>query len=186
MSAIEAALRRVEAIALFVAACCAALIALVMGAQVFWRYALGDPLLWSERLSVYALVWLVFLGAAVITARWDHVAIGSFVDLLPAPLRAVAAILGKLAMALFALVVLIVSFDNLMTGAHARAPALGISTVWVKAIISVSAAAMVLFSAALAVRDLRNIALRRWDQFPKTARDLPDMDADSAEPERPV
>lgn len=184
MSAIDAALRRVEAIALFVAACCAALIALVMGAQVFWRYVLVEPLLWSERLSVYALVWLMFLGAAVITARWDHVAIGSFVNLLPAPLRAIAAVLGKLAMAVFALVVLIVSFDNLLTGAHARAPALGISTVWVKAIISVSAAAMVLFSLALAIRDLRNIALRRWDAFPRTVRDLPDAALEDTEPER--
>jgi TRAP-type C4-dicarboxylate transport system permease small subunit len=186
MTIIDAVMRRIEAIALFVAACCALVIAAAMAAQVFWRYVLGDPLLWSERLSVYALVWLVFLGAAVITARWDHVSISSFVDLLPAPLRAIAALLGKLAMAVFAVAVLIVGFDNLMTGAHAREPVMGISTVWVKAIISVSAGAMVLFSVSLALRDLCNIVLRRWDRFPRTARDLPDASADAPEPERPV
>lgn len=168
MAAIERMIRWIETLALTIAATCAVVIAIVMAAQVFWRYGLGAPLLWSEPISVYALVWLVFLGAAVITARWEHVAITSFVDVFPAPIRALARIFGKLAMVVFAVALVIVSFDNLLTGAHVRAPVLGISTLWVKAIIAVSASAMALFSLALAIRDIAHFLARDWDQFSKT------------------
>lgn len=38
-------------------------------AQVFFRFALNSPLVWSEELSRLLLVWVTFIGAAVIC--WD-------------------------------------------------------------------------------------------------------------------
>lgn len=42
-----------------------AVMAVAVTAQVFWRYFLGDPIIWAEELARYALVWMTFIGAAV-------------------------------------------------------------------------------------------------------------------------
>ena len=38
-------------------------------AQVFFRFVLGAPLIWSEELARLLLVWVTFIGAAVVC--WD-------------------------------------------------------------------------------------------------------------------
>ena len=38
-------------------------------AQVFFRFALDSPLIWSEELARLLLVWVTFVGAAVVA--WD-------------------------------------------------------------------------------------------------------------------
>lgn len=44
---------------------CVAIMTIAVVMQVFWRYFLGDPLIWAEELARYALVWMTFIGAAV-------------------------------------------------------------------------------------------------------------------------
>ncbi|MEC8794791.1 MAG: TRAP transporter small permease subunit, partial [Pseudomonadota bacterium] len=40
---------------------CMALIVVIMIAQVFARYVLGDSLIWAEELCRYLLIWQTFL-----------------------------------------------------------------------------------------------------------------------------
>ena len=43
--------------------------ALVMGIQVFSRYALGSSLSWSEELTRYMFIWSAFLSISYCTKR---------------------------------------------------------------------------------------------------------------------
>jgi len=45
-------------------------------AQVFCRYVLNSPLIWSEELVRYLCVWLTFLGASALTAQKAHLRLG--------------------------------------------------------------------------------------------------------------
>lgn len=54
-----------------------------MGAQVVFRYALDDSLIWAEELARYALIWSSMIGAAVAYRQAGHVAITEFVGRLP-------------------------------------------------------------------------------------------------------
>ena len=45
---------------------------LIVGAQVFFRYALNHSLFWSEELARFLLVWLTFLGASTAYFRGAH------------------------------------------------------------------------------------------------------------------
>jgi tripartite ATP-independent transporter DctM subunit len=47
--------------------------------QVFCRYVLGGALAWPEEAVKFVFVWFVFLGAAMVTRRGQHIAI----DMLP-------------------------------------------------------------------------------------------------------
>jgi len=46
--------------------------AVVVAAQVFFRYVLNHSLFWSEELARFLLVWLTFLGASVAYYRKAH------------------------------------------------------------------------------------------------------------------
>lgn len=52
-----------------------AIITVVVGAGVFWRYVLNDALSWSEEVAKFAMVWLAFVGAPVALVERGHVAI---------------------------------------------------------------------------------------------------------------
>jgi TRAP-type C4-dicarboxylate transport system permease small subunit len=95
------ALRRIEET---LAVLLLAVLLVVMGLQVFTRYVLGAPLVWTEEAARWLYVWVVFLGAAACVADRGHVAITMLADRLPPWPRALLA----LAMNLLCLAVLAV------------------------------------------------------------------------------
>ena len=48
---------------------------IIVLAQVFFRYGLGDALTWSEEASRFLMVWLTFLAAPVAYLEKSHVAL---------------------------------------------------------------------------------------------------------------
>jgi TRAP-type C4-dicarboxylate transport system permease small subunit len=79
---------------------------LVVTAQVLWRYAFNNSLVWTEEASRYLFVWMTFLGAALAVKEQSHIGVTAFVDSLPERLRSwlrvlelalTAALLGLLA-----------------------------------------------------------------------------------------
>ena len=54
--------------------------------QVFCRYVLGNALAWPEEAVKYLFVWMVLLGAAVVTRRGQHITIDLLQRSLPAAL----------------------------------------------------------------------------------------------------
>jgi len=55
--------------------------------QVIFRYLLNHPLFWSEELSRFSFVWIVFVGAAVAMKRGAHIGVDYFVKNLPLQLK---------------------------------------------------------------------------------------------------
>lgn len=60
---------------------------IVVFAQVVIRYALNNPLAWSEEIARYILVWLTFLGAAYAMSKQAHVGVEVFVKLFPVKIQ---------------------------------------------------------------------------------------------------
>ncbi len=56
--------------------------------QVFMRYFLSRPVVWSEELSSLVFVWLVFLGAGLGLRSGEHIAMDTFVPRLPMRVQA--------------------------------------------------------------------------------------------------
>lgn len=57
-------------------------------AQVFTRYALNDPLFWTEEMVRYATVWLTFVGAAAASLYGDHMDMNLFLEVKSARFQA--------------------------------------------------------------------------------------------------
>jgi TRAP-type C4-dicarboxylate transport system permease small subunit len=56
-------------------------------AQVFFRFALDSPLIWSEELARLLLVWVTFTGAAVVAWDGTHLNVGVVFTRLPDGLK---------------------------------------------------------------------------------------------------
>lgn len=60
-----------------------AILALILTAAVFWRYALNNAIPWSEELAKYLMVWLTFLGAPIALRHGSHINIDLLQQLMP-------------------------------------------------------------------------------------------------------
>src|ERR1700733_7760565 len=50
---------------------------------IFFRYGIGQPLIWTEEAQRYLMVWVAFLGSAACVASGDHMAIDLVSGFLP-------------------------------------------------------------------------------------------------------
>ena len=70
-------------------------------AQVYTRFFTTHSLTWSEELSRYALVYLVFLSAIILARQKGHLSIENLVNILPVPVARVVRVISILLQILF-------------------------------------------------------------------------------------
>jgi TRAP-type C4-dicarboxylate transport system permease small subunit len=59
----------------------------VMLLQIFFRYVLNSPLVWTEELCRYLFIWICFLGWTIALRRKSHIRISFFLERLPRSLQ---------------------------------------------------------------------------------------------------
>jgi TRAP-type C4-dicarboxylate transport system permease small subunit len=74
--------------------------------QVFWRYALNAPLIWSEEAARYLFVWVSLVGAGLAMRQGGHYALAAFTARLPMPAQRAARALAVLVSAGFLVILL--------------------------------------------------------------------------------
>lgn len=75
---------------------CMGVVVLSTALSVLFRYVLQSPLLWANDAGALALVWLTFVGAAMLLKEGGHVAITGLVNRLPPKGRLVAGLVAAL------------------------------------------------------------------------------------------
>lgn len=108
-------------------------LALLVVSAVAFRYALSDPLTWSEELIIILFVWMVFLGAASAFHTRSHIIIDILVLTMPRRLRRVvgaAAVLGTLG---FLLALVWFGYRYALREFGNVTPMLGVSAAWLVA-----------------------------------------------------
>jgi TRAP-type C4-dicarboxylate transport system permease small subunit len=58
-------------------------LAFIVFLQFFTRYVLNNSLAWTEEIARYGLMWLAFIGGAVVTRRRSHIAVELLEHVLP-------------------------------------------------------------------------------------------------------
>ncbi len=117
--------RAIEALAVIVLL--AMLVAVMLG--VITR-AYDDPLIWTDELSRYLLVWTAALGWVIASRRRVHIRITFFVDLLPKTLRHGVEALLQGAVALFGLLLIWQGAELVERNYDLEATAMPISVSW--------------------------------------------------------
>lgn len=94
--------------------------------QVFFRYVIGAPLFWSEEISRYAFIWVVFIGAALATKRGSHIGVDYFVSRLSERSQQIIATIVSLLVLAFIVIVVVNSFPLIHSNMSQKSPAIRI------------------------------------------------------------
>lgn len=160
----RAAARLQHALGAIIAFIAAALVVAEIGilfAGVVARYALHNPLVWTDELASILFLWLSMLGAVIALQRGDHMRMTALVNRVSPASRALLDAIAISASLAFLILIIAPGWEYASDEAMIVTPALEISNIWRAAAIPVGVGLMILFAMlkmTLACR-LRDIAL---------------------------
>jgi TRAP-type C4-dicarboxylate transport system permease small subunit len=80
---LERAARLIEQVVNKVAIILFSVVFVTMLLQIFFRYVLDSPLVWTEELCRYLFIWTCFLGWTIALRQKSHIRISFFIERLP-------------------------------------------------------------------------------------------------------
>jgi len=99
--------------------------------QVFTRYALNDPLFWTEEMVRYTTVWLTFVGAAAGSLYGDHMDMNLFLEVKSRRFQAWHQAFLQLVILVFCVIVIWQGTRFCLLNGMQTAPATGLPMVYV-------------------------------------------------------
>ncbi|TVP83167.1 MAG: TRAP transporter small permease [Alkalicoccus sp.] len=125
-------------------------------AQVFFRFILNSPFVWTDELSRFLLIWLVFLGAGVVSYDDKHLSVNLFQEMMTPKWKLVTDILMRSVIIIFLVIVAYTSIP-IVTAAHGSASgALGIPTSYWRAAAPVSCLLMIGYTVLRTAIDIKD------------------------------
>ena len=103
--------RAVESIEETFIAIALGLMTLITFINVVARYVFNDNVLWALEVTVVLFAWLVLVGAAYGVKKTFHIGVDVVINILPAPLKKIAALATVVACLAFSLMLLKGSWD---------------------------------------------------------------------------
>ena len=80
-------------------------ISIILGLQVFMRYVMQNSLSWSEELSRYLFVWLIYIGISYGAKIMRHIKIDASLYMFPKKWRSYVVIVGDFLFFVFCVIV---------------------------------------------------------------------------------
>lgn len=108
---------------------------IVMGVQVFSRYALGISFSWSEELTRYMFIWSGFISLSYCSKKCISIKIEQFVAIFPRRGNAIFKIINHTVELVFFIYMIPVSFSYMMSAVESGqvSPACGIPMYYIQA-----------------------------------------------------
>ena len=132
--------------------------------------SLGDPLIWTDELARFLMVWLAVAGWILATRKRQHVRIRYFQDLLPARAHRSVELAIQVAMAVFGTLILVYGVGLVAKNRDLEATTLPIAMAWMYVPL-LPAGAVTL---AQAIREFAAVLLARQPEAPRTADEGPE------------
>ena len=89
-----------------------ALIVIVLTAEVIARYVFSSSFRWSEELSRFLFIWLIFIGASYAALKKSHIYIETFFMILPKKVKPYARLIGNVVWLLFSIFACYLGIDQ--------------------------------------------------------------------------
>lgn len=96
---------------------------LIIIIQVFFRYFLHQPLLWTEEVARFLMIWMIFLSLSLVAKRRKNVCIELFLEKFPINIQQIISIISNIFIIYFLIILLILSIDLINSSARQLAPA---------------------------------------------------------------
>lgn len=133
---------RIEQVVNLLAIVCFSIIFLAVLLQIFFRFVLRSPFVWTEELSRCLFIWTCFLGWIIALRRGSHIRVTFFLEMLPAPLKRVV-LIGLQCLAVFFLLYL-AWFGGALTLRSANVPTVTLFFTWMYVYLAVPVSAVIM------------------------------------------
>ncbi|PLS17346.1 hypothetical protein CVD28_12325 [Bacillus sp. M6-12] len=107
--------------------------------QVFARYVLKSPLVWSEEVIRYLMIWIVMLGTAIVLRKGLLISVETILHIVPQKVRKAMEIIIILVNMVFLFILVRYGFTIMEVLSSQKAGALDIPVAWTYAAIPVGA-----------------------------------------------
>lgn len=114
--------------------------------QVVMRYVFNSPLVWSEELARYTMVWLAFIGSVIAMRNGEHIDITVVVNALPVRIKHHVIIISKVISTIFLVMLIYLGFQMVILNSSQTSPANNIPMGLVYLCIPLSALGMLFFN----------------------------------------
>lgn len=139
-------------------------------ANAFGRYVLLKPIIWAEEVLGYSLVWLVYLGAIIVTAESAHLKMDLVLSSLPPLAKASLELVGALLFAVLGGLIIYQSWFSIAEFTHVSQVA-EIPMQAMHIVIPISFALMVAAALVVAFVEMRAASSGEPPQPPKPGND---------------
>ena len=96
--------------------------------QVLFRYLMKNPLIWTEELSRYLMIWMSFVAASSILREWDTIQVDLIIGKLSSRLQFIFKIFTKFMVFSFCVLIFVISARIFpKVSVHQKTPAMQIS-----------------------------------------------------------
>ena len=108
--------------------------AVIMGVQIFCRYALNYSLSWSEELTRYLFIWSCFISISYCIKRWISIKVDQVINMLPKKGYVIAQLLLNIMLFILFIYLTIHGFKFLQLSIESKqtSPALGLPMPYVQ------------------------------------------------------
>lgn len=113
------------------------LVALLTIYQVFARYVLKSPLIWSEAVVRYSMIWIVLLGTAIALRKGLLISVEALLYLVPKGVKRVMEFIIVIINIVFLFLLIKFGFDIMENLAHQKTGSIDIPVTWVYAAVPV-------------------------------------------------
>ncbi len=138
-------------------------------AQVGFRFVLNKPLVWSEELVRFLLIWMTMLGAAVISYDDRHLSVQSLVDVLPSTPKFILYTLRQIAIVAFSAILIATSTEMIKISHLDASGALHIPFSFWRVAPCVGAFFIIIFTVIRYFKDLKSF---KEGKYGKTKEDI--------------
>ncbi len=137
MNKIVSTIDRLNNVILQVIAIVFGLVAILTIYQVFARYVLNSPLLWSEAIIKYSMIWIVLLGTAVALRKGLLISVEAVLFIVPEGVRRIMKMIIVIINIIFLSLLIKYGFEIMVNLAHQKTGTLNMPVSWIYAAIPI-------------------------------------------------
>lgn len=137
---------KIDAFLKLVIVVCLSLMAFLVFTNVVLRYAFNSGITWSEEVSRFLFVWLIFLGAILAFKDNEHLGVDSFVKKLPMAGKKVVYIISNIVLLITLVFLLDGSWKLTLLNVDLSAPATGMSYAYIYVFGVIMSGAMIIIT----------------------------------------
>src|SRR5699024_9713001 len=123
-------------------------------AQVVARFVIGQPLIWSDELARFILIWMVFIGAAIVSYDDKHLSVELFQEKMSPKVKLITSLLMRALILVFLAVTIYSSIDLVKVSHYTKSGALEIPFSYCRVAITLGSALIFIFVIIRSIYDI--------------------------------